>query len=73
MTPVSVAFCHFRLDSNLIVKISDFGLARSIKENEYHTMNHDEEMPVRWMSPEALKDKFFSSKSDVVNTVVTTN
>ncbi|XP_076652548.1 uncharacterized protein LOC143358912 isoform X2 [Halictus rubicundus] len=50
-------------DSTL--KISDFGLSRSgiyvIRSSNGKTHH----LPIRWMSPEALRDRSFSSKSDV--------
>lgn len=53
------------LTSNLCLKISDFGLSR----NGIYTINDISskirQLPVRWMSPETLQDRIFSSKSDV--------
>ncbi|KAL2728049.1 vascular endothelial growth factor receptor 1-like [Vespula maculifrons] len=53
------------LTSNLSLKISDFGLSR----NGIYTINDMSskirQLPVRWMSPETLQDRIFSSKSDV--------
>ncbi|XP_076300533.1 uncharacterized protein LOC143218874 [Lasioglossum baleicum] len=50
-------------DSTL--KISDFGLSRSgiYVINSSNGKTHH--LPIRWMSPEALRDRSFSSKSDV--------
>ena len=45
------------------VKIGDFGLARGMHKNSYY--KGGEFLPIRWMSPEALMDRKFSSKSDV--------
>ena len=47
----------------LQVKIGDFGLARGMHKNSYY--KGGEFLPVRWMPPEALMDRKFSSKSDV--------
>ncbi|KZC14602.1 Insulin-like growth factor 1 receptor [Dufourea novaeangliae] len=53
------------VSADLTLKISDFGLSRSgiyvIKSSKGKTHH----LPVRWMSPEALRDRSFSSKSDV--------
>ncbi|XP_026673736.1 mast/stem cell growth factor receptor Kit-like [Ceratina calcarata] len=53
------------LGADLTVKISDFGLSRNgiyvIKSTEGKVRR----LPIRWMSPEALYDRTFSSKSDV--------
>lgn len=47
------------------IQISDFGLSRNgvyvIKNSEGKTCH----LPIRWMSPEALRDRAFSAKSDV--------
>lgn len=53
-----------RVGNKLIAKISDFGLSRnvsSVKEDA----TESEAGPTRWMSPESLKDREFSAKSDV--------
>lgn len=47
------------------LQISDFGLSR----NGIYVINHVagkvRQLPIRWMSPEAVRDYIFSSKSDV--------
>ncbi|XP_029165129.1 proto-oncogene tyrosine-protein kinase ROS-like [Nylanderia fulva] len=48
-----------------IVKISDFGLARDIYERNSYYMEGGTPLPVRWMAPESLKYKKFTSQSDV--------
>lgn len=50
---------HFR------IKISDFGLARDIQENDCYTKTTTGMLPVKWMSPEALFDRVYNTKSDV--------
>ena len=47
------------------VKITDFGLAvdRLYQTHAYGAQNED--VPFRWMPPEALKKRRFSEKSDV--------
>ncbi|XP_011645406.1 vascular endothelial growth factor receptor 3 [Pogonomyrmex barbatus] len=53
------------LTSDLTLKISDFGLSR----NGIYVINNIaskiRQLPIRWMSPEAIRDHAFSSKSDV--------
>lgn len=53
--------------NNKICKIADFGLSRSIRDKECDTyeMKHAGQMPIRWMSPEALSMGLFTTKSDV--------
>lgn len=55
------------IDENKVCKIADFGLSRSIrdKEGDTYEMKHAGQMPIRWMSPEALSMGLFSTKSDV--------
>ncbi|KMQ87191.1 proto-oncogene tyrosine-protein kinase ros [Lasius niger] len=50
---------------NRIVKISDFGLTRDIYKNDYYRMKGEGKVPVRWMAPESLIDRKFTSQSDV--------
>ena len=49
----------------LTVKIGDFGMTRDIYETDYYRKGTKGLLPVRWMSPESLKDGVFSSASDV--------
>ncbi|XP_078362132.1 uncharacterized protein LOC144646418 [Oculina patagonica] len=51
---------------NKLVKVADFGLARSSHgENVYHVTGQHNKLPVKWMSPEAINDGVFTTKSDV--------
>ena len=51
---------------NKLVKVADFGLARStLGENVYHMTGQHNKLPVKWMSPEAINDGIFTRKSDV--------
>ncbi|XP_058832990.1 insulin-like receptor isoform X2 [Topomyia yanbarensis] len=50
---------------DLTVKIGDFGMTRDIYETDYYRKGTKGFLPVRWMSPESLKDGVFSSSSDV--------
>ncbi|KAI6176445.1 Receptor protein-tyrosine kinase [Aphelenchoides bicaudatus] len=47
------------------VKIGDFGMARDIYYREYYKPQGRRLMPIRWLSPESLKDGKFTLKSDV--------
>ena len=45
------------------LKISDFGLARSMEEDEYHATGM--KLPIKWMAPEAIRYRTFTTKTDV--------
>lgn len=49
------------------VKISDFGLARSLENNEhlYRIRNPARNLPIKWYAPESLLHFEFTHKSDV--------
>ena len=49
------------LDSNLVAKVGDFGLARV--GSEYS--NEKTKFPVKWTSPEGLTKNSFTIKADV--------
>lgn len=53
------------VSEDLTVKIGDFGMTRDIYETDYYRKGTKGLLPVRWMSPESLKDGVFSSSSDV--------
>ena len=47
------------------VKISDFGLSRSLaKENTYYHLTEAKKLPVKWMALECLLFRKFSTYSD---------
>ncbi|KAL9980676.1 hypothetical protein ACROYT_G009289 [Oculina patagonica] len=55
---------------NKLVKVADFGLARKTLtlgsgDEVYRTTGKHNKLPVKWMSPEAIKYGVFTSKSDV--------
>uniref|UniRef100_A0A8C4QCB3 Tyrosine-protein kinase receptor n=1 Tax=Eptatretus burgeri TaxID=7764 RepID=A0A8C4QCB3_EPTBU len=52
-------------DSNRVVKIGDFGLARDIYRFDYYRKGGEGLLPVRWMAPESLQDGIFTIRSDV--------
>jgi proto-oncogene tyrosine-protein kinase Ret len=50
------------VDENKVLKISDFGLART---DEFYVKNTDGKLPLRWMALESIVERTFSHKSDV--------
>ncbi|KFO95733.1 Insulin receptor-related protein, partial [Calypte anna] len=53
------------VSEDFTVKIGDFGMTRDIYETDYYRKGGKGLLPVRWMSPEALKDGIFNTQSDV--------
>ncbi|XP_065836900.1 insulin-like growth factor 1 receptor [Oscarella lobularis] len=51
-------------DNQLSVKVSDFGMARDIYQEEYYRRKGGT-MPIRWMAPEAITDGKYTVESDV--------
>ncbi|XP_060767565.1 cytoplasmic tyrosine-protein kinase BMX-like isoform X2 [Neoarius graeffei] len=52
------------VDNDLSVKVSDFGMARYVLDDQY-TSSAGTKFPVKWSAPEVLTYTRFSSKSDV--------
>ncbi|XP_076461988.1 fibroblast growth factor receptor 2-like [Babylonia areolata] len=48
-----------------VLKIADFGLTRNLQQFDYYRKTTDGRLPVKWMAPEALFDRKYTSKSDV--------
>uniref|UniRef100_A0A0N5AQ89 receptor protein-tyrosine kinase n=1 Tax=Syphacia muris TaxID=451379 RepID=A0A0N5AQ89_9BILA len=53
------------VDGKENVKLGDFGLTRDVYYHEYYRPSGARPLPVRWMSPETMRDGIFTSKSDV--------
>ncbi|XP_061521967.1 vascular endothelial growth factor receptor 1 isoform X2 [Phycodurus eques] len=53
------------LSDNKVVKICDFGLARDIYKDPDYVRKGDARLPLKWMSPESIFDKVFTTHSDV--------
>lgn len=60
-----VACRNCLVNAQRIVKLGDFGMARSTSENDYYRFSRKGLLPVRWMAPESLIDGYFSPASDV--------
>ncbi|KAJ8413190.1 hypothetical protein AAFF_G00091860 [Aldrovandia affinis] len=53
------------LSENSVVKICDFGLARDVYKDPDYVRKGDARLPLKWMSPESIFDKVFTTQSDV--------
>lgn len=53
------------VSDDYILKIADFGLARDIHCNDYYRKTTDGRLPVKWMAPEALFHRVYTTQSDV--------
>ncbi|KAL4236587.1 hypothetical protein ACF0H5_004972 [Mactra antiquata] len=53
------------ISNNLTVKISDFGLARSVHRLEYYKGSDNDAIPIRWMPLESILYNKFSTETDV--------
>ncbi|XP_042522826.1 vascular endothelial growth factor receptor kdr-like [Dipodomys spectabilis] len=53
------------LADNNVVKICDFGLARDIYNDPDYVWKGDARLPLKWMAPEAIFDKIYTTQSDV--------
>ena len=62
-----ISYLTCRLDQNLLVKVADFGLSRDVYVQDYYKTQHNVPLPVKWLAPEALFDREFSTKTDVVS------
>ncbi|XP_055386456.1 atrial natriuretic peptide receptor 2-like isoform X2 [Condylostylus longicornis] len=53
------------VNTQRVVKIGDFGMARPTFESDYYRFNRKGMLPVRWMAPESLGLGLFTPASDV--------
>jgi len=54
------------VDSDMILKLSDFGLSRDMKDSDpYYMQGVEDRLPVRWIAVESITDREFTVMSDV--------
>uniref|UniRef100_A0A3B4CJ59 Tyrosine-protein kinase receptor n=1 Tax=Pygocentrus nattereri TaxID=42514 RepID=A0A3B4CJ59_PYGNA len=51
--------------NGLLVKIGDFGMSRDIYSTDYYRVGGHTMLPIRWMPPESIMYRKFSTESDV--------
>ncbi|XP_053722705.1 NT-3 growth factor receptor isoform X2 [Synchiropus splendidus] len=51
--------------NGLLVKIGDFGMSRDVYSSDYYRVGGHTMLPVRWMPPESIMYRKFSTESDV--------
>ncbi|XP_065897353.1 uncharacterized protein [Dysidea avara] len=51
--------------NNKVLKISDFGLARQLNDNLVYYRSTEGKLPIRWMAPEAIRDRVFNTNTDI--------
>uniref|UniRef100_A0A3Q3WI13 receptor protein-tyrosine kinase n=1 Tax=Mola mola TaxID=94237 RepID=A0A3Q3WI13_MOLML len=53
------------LSVNNVVKICDFGLARDVYKDPDYVRKGDARLPLKWMAPETIFDRVYTTQSDV--------
>ncbi|XP_064618269.1 tyrosine-protein kinase receptor TYRO3-like [Liolophura sinensis] len=53
------------LDSNMVVRVADFGLTRDIYSDSYYRQDKNKLLPIKWMALESLRDRVFNFQTDV--------
>ncbi|XP_065203489.1 vascular endothelial growth factor receptor kdr-like [Planococcus citri] len=53
------------LADGFVIKICDFGLAKNMYEDDIYERTRATLLPIRWMAIESIKDRVFSTQSDV--------
>ncbi len=65
-SPQDLAARNVLVSESEICKVADFGLLRELpKDDSFYHMQTNVPCPVRWMPPESINDRKFSTASDV--------
>jgi len=59
------------LDKELIIKIADFGMSRIVTNQQGYDVTKSDVGPLKWMAPEAIIDRTYSTKTDVYAFAIT--
>lgn len=60
-----LALRNILINSNKIIRIADFGLARQHKGKDYYRIRNENQLPIRYVSPECFETEKFTEKSDI--------
>ena len=65
-----ILFCYCRLDSEMQVKVADFGLSKGLDLNNkiyfQQLRNKSMKLPVKWLALESIEYGIFTEKTDIV-------
>ena len=72
MSKSLISILILRIDSNFVIKVSDFGLTEDVYAKNYFRQGmlgegDQVKLPVRWMALESLNNGVFTEKTDVVS------
>ena len=57
----------YRVATNGVIKVADFGLTEDMYQRKYFRQESNVRLPIKWMAIESIHDLVFSEKSDVVS------
>jgi proto-oncogene tyrosine-protein kinase Ret len=53
------------VDGLSTVKLSDVGLSRTLASSDYYRKTSNMKVPIKWMAPESIFERLYTSASDV--------
>ncbi|XP_057297435.1 uncharacterized protein LOC130628517 isoform X2 [Hydractinia symbiolongicarpus] len=53
------------LTKDMHAKVADLGLMKNAPDNDYYKREYVDKLPIKWMAPESILEKKFTTKSDV--------
>ena len=65
---ISVFFSS--INGQLNVRLTDSSLSRDVFPHDYHCLGDNENRPVKWMALESLKERKYSTATDMVRTYI---